>query len=114
MVVTVGEYHYEMVVEEEGVLIYLLDGKEETLSVSKVTGSAMFLVPGKTAKKVELVSDKDHFRAELDLKEVEKFIAVVSLKIDEKTQNGRFSYQKSEEPEEEGHHKEGEQTGHHD
>ena len=108
MVVTVEKYHYEMVVEEKAAQVYLLDEKENTLPISNVTGSAVFQIPGKGSKTVTLTPSGDHFSATMDLKGVEKFIAVVNLKIEGKTRVGRFSYQKPKEKHtEEEHPKEG-------
>ena len=107
-VVTVEKYHYEMVAEEKAAQVYLLDEKENTLPISGVTGSAVFQIPGKGSKTVTLAPSGDHFTAAMDLKGVERFVAVISLKIEGKTQVGRFSYQKSKEKRTgEEHHKEG-------
>ena len=99
--------------------IYLLDEKEKTLPISEVTGSAILQIPGKKPKKITLTPSKDHLSATVDLEGVQKFAALVSLKVDGKTRIGRFSYQKPEEYKEKGHeeehHKEGEHKdeGHH-
>lgn len=107
-VVTVEKYHYEMVVEEKAAQVYLLDEKENTLPISGITGSVVFQIPKKGNKTVTLSPSEDHFTAAMDLKEVERFVAVVSLKIEGKTRVGRFSYQKSKEKHaEEEHHEEG-------
>ena len=90
--------------------IYLLDEKEKTLPISEVTGSAILQIPGKKPKKITLTPSKDHLSATVDLEEVQKFAALVSLKVDGKTRIGRFSYQKPEEHHKEGDHKD---EGHH-
>jgi hypothetical protein len=108
MVITVEKYHYEMVVEEKAAHIYLLDEQEKTLPISEITGSVVFQIPKKENKTVTLSPSGDHFTAAMDLKGVEKFVAVVSLKIEGKSRVGRFSYQKSKEKHtEEEHPKEG-------
>lgn len=114
-VVTVEKYHYEMVVEEKAAHVYLLDEKENSLPISGITGSVVFQIPKKGNKTVTLSPSEDHFTAAMDLKGVEKFVAVVSLKIEGKSRVGRFSYQKGAKekaheeghPEEDGHKKEG-------
>lgn len=88
MVVTVEKYHYEMVVEEKAAHIYLLDEQEKTLPISGITGSAVFQIPKKGNKTVTLSPSGDHFTAVMDLKGVEKFVAVVSLKIEGKSRVG--------------------------
>ncbi|GEM_PF-2658062 len=109
MVITVEKYHYEMVVEEKAAQVYLLDEKENTLPISGITGSAVFQIPKKGNKTVTLSPSGDHFSAAMDLKEVERFVAVVSLKIEGKSRVGRFSYQKGakEKAHKEGQHGEG-------
>ena len=97
MVVTVGKYHYEMVVEHQAVHIYLLDKKEQTLPISDVTGSVFFHIPGRGTKTVTLSPSGDHFSGAVDLKGVEQFVAVVRLKIEGKILPGRFPYTKPKE-----------------
>lgn len=106
-VVTVEKYHYEMVVAEKTAQVYLLDEKENTLPISGVTGSAVFQIPGKGSKTVTLTPSGDHFSAAIDLKGVERFVAVVSLKMEGKTRVGRFSYPKPKEHQEHGEHGKG-------
>ena len=111
IVITVGKYHYEMVVEPKAVSVYLLDDKEQTLSISEVTGNAIIQIPGEKPQTVKLTASRDHLNANVDLESIEKFVALVSLKIDGKTRIGRFSYQKPVGHQEEGH-EEGEAHDH--
>ncbi len=97
LVVTAGNYHYEMVVEHQAVHIYLLDKKEQTLPISGVTGSAILQIPGRGTKTVTLSPSGDHLSGAVDLEGVKRFIAVVSLKIEGKTLPRRFSYEKPKE-----------------
>lgn len=119
MVITVDKYHYEMAVEPDTLRVYLLDEKEQTLPISEVTGNAIIHIPGQKPQTVTLTASRDHLSATVNLEGAEKFVALVSLKIDGKTRVGRFSYQKPEEHKEkgheEGHHKEGDhrEEGHH-
>lgn len=100
MVITVEKYHLEMVVKPDGAQIYLLDDKEKTLPISKVTGSVIFQIPGKKITTAKLAAKEDYLNALVDLKQVDEFVAIVSLKVDGKNQTGRFAYRKMD------HHKE--------
>jgi len=116
MVITVGKYHYEMVVDDtmKAVYIYLLDKKEKTLPVKDITGKATFLFPDKTKEKADLVVDEDHFKADLDSTKLNEFTVAIVLKIDGKSQIGRFKYKAGmveDHHEEKGHH---EKKEHHD
>lgn len=116
MVVTVGNYHYEMVADSQAMHLYLLDAKEKVLPIAGVTGQVVLQIPGRAAQTVALTPATDHFTAKVDLKGVEQFVAVFSLKIAGKTQSGRFAYQKKAQEEEEHgeeQHPEGHREGEH-
>ena len=63
--ITVDSNHYEMVVKEKEIWIYLLDGSEKLLPIEKVEGSMVLSLSDKPARKVTLEKRKDHLRAKV-------------------------------------------------
>ncbi|MBI2067122.1 MAG: hypothetical protein HYT77_03835 [Deltaproteobacteria bacterium] len=104
-VITVGSYHYEMLVKPGEINLYVLDGKLATLPLKGMEGRLLLQLPDKTKKEVTLQPDGEHLKGAVDLGSTTSFIAIATVKIDGKPNAGRFSYPPKESTEEH-HHKE--------
>lgn len=115
-VITVGNYHFEMVVVDtlNAALIYLLDGKEKILPVKDISGKAIFLFPDKTKQTIDLIAQEDHFLAAPDSADLSEFTLIVTLNLDGKSNSGRFKFkaEAEEEHDEHEHHEEKEEPHH--
>jgi len=92
---TLGDYHVEFVVEEDGEIeIYLSDKNSKPLSVKNVQGFINLKI-GSSYKKLDLHPNEDatYLEAEIDLHEIPAFEAGVRLTIDgKKYSNVVFTY----------------------
>lgn len=92
---TLGDYHVEFVVEEDGEIeIYLSDKNSKPLSVKNVQGFINLKI-GSSYKKLNLHPNEDatYLEAEIDLHEIKEFEAGVRLTIDgKKYSNVVFKY----------------------
>lgn len=117
------------------IFVYLLDANLNPVSVNKnkIVGVVYLTLPDKSKRTLKLIAtteihassnhdkgedheegemheegkeDVPHFQAEVNLKGIDAFDAVVSLKIEEKRNNLRFKYVRSEQKHQEGeeHH----------
>ncbi|MBI5473569.1 MAG: hypothetical protein HY961_14615 [Ignavibacteriae bacterium] len=114
LVVTVGkDYHFELVVKEKELNLYVLDAKEKALSVKDVSGDIVVLM-GKEKKTMKLSPSGDFLKASGDFTKAEKFTAVATVKLRGKNETGRFVYTKAVHHDEmqEKHHDEKDE--HHD
>ena len=91
MVVTVQNYHYELVKKQGYILIYLMDKQMKPVALKGITGQAI-VQKGKDKKTVALQIDTkiQAFKGTIDLLATKEFVAVVSLKIGGKTYSGTF------------------------
>lgn len=88
-VVTAGEYHVEMVKNDNEVKFYISDNAEKAIPLSGITGKAIFQIDGKTETK-DLMVHEDHLIAAVD--NADKFLsAIVTFKIGEKTVSAKFN-----------------------
>ncbi|WP_138994300.1 hypothetical protein [Larkinella sp. C7] len=87
---TAGDYHIEMVISENMLSFYLLDGKENTLSNKGITGDATFEFASKATTKLPLkTGDKDAFQ--VDVPKANLFAhCTVSLTVKGKTISSKF------------------------
>lgn len=101
IVKTAGNYHIEMVKDEENIRFYLLDGKENTIPNKDITGTAILQLDNQTTVTEKLTAEgDDHFIVQL--KEPDKsFTCIVSFKVSGKTVSAKFE---KESHSEEGHH----------
>lgn len=96
-VITVDSYHYEMVVKGGELRFYLLDGAEKTLPIDDVSGQAVVRVQDRQTLRLDLERHKGYLRAKTKLDDPEKFVALVTLRIDGKSKTGRFTYERPRE-----------------
>jgi len=92
-VTTVGKYHYEMVVKPGEILIYVLGDNMKTLPLKGMEGTLLVQLPDKTRKTIKLETAGESFKAAFDAGSVESFIAIATIKIEGKSNVGRFTYQ---------------------
>ncbi len=114
IVQTVGRYHLELVVKDTEINVYLLDDKENTLPVDRREAKAALQVPKRDKQTLALAPAGEFLRAAADLKGVESLVAIVTIKLDDKPQNARFSWKRPAAGGHEGHHHEGHEEGHKD
>lgn len=94
---TMGDYHVEFLIQkDEKIKVYLLDKNSKPLSAEGVEGS-ISLNPGSGGKtktaQLKLASDKGYLEGSVNLKELPKFEASVTLKVKgEKLSPVKFSY----------------------
>lgn len=88
---TVGDYHYEFVVQPERLIVYLLDDGMKPLSPAGKRGRAIVQVPGKGKQDVQLSPVGDRFVGKAAMRGVTSFVAVVSLEVDGKHRSARFT-----------------------
>ena len=105
-VLTMGDYHVEFLVvegkDDKGyIVVYLLDKNLKPVPVDKVKGRVYLTLPDKSKQTLKLAvtkgpakKDVSHFKAEVNLKGVDSFDSVVSLKMGDKRKNHRFKYVK--------------------
>jgi len=91
VVKTSGDYYIEMVMGEEKVTFYLLDGKENTIPNKDITGTAILQFDNHlTATEKLTAQGNDHFV--MKLKNLgTSFACVVSFKVDGKTVSAKFT-----------------------
>ena len=94
LVVTVGkQYHFELVVKDKELNLYVLDAKEKVLPVKEVSGDIVVLM-GKEKKSISLSPSGEFLKTEGDFAKVQKFTAVATVTIGGKNETGRFVYEK--------------------
>lgn len=91
-VITVGSYHYEMLVKPGEIQLYVLDEHLKTLPIKDMQGTLLVQFPDKTKKNVNLEPAGEYFRAVVETGPAKSFIAIASVAIAGKTQTGRFSH----------------------
>lgn len=108
LVVTVGkQYHFELVVKDKELNLYVLDAKEKVIPVKDVSGDIVVLM-GKEKKSILLSPSREFLKADGDFAKAQKFTAVATVKIGGKNETARFAYVKGT------HHDEKEEKGHRD
>ena len=86
---TAGTYHIELVQHPTELHVYLLDGKEATVTAARTTGSVMLLTSANKTSTVALTPTGDHFVAALPAGTPLR-TAIVSLKASGKSLSARF------------------------
>lgn len=95
---TVGAYHYEVLMKDDRIQVYLLDGSLKTLAPGGRSGRAILQVPGKGKQTVALAPVGNHFEGQASLAGAKSLVAIVSLNLDGKPQSGRFSWHQQKTP----------------
>lgn len=90
-VVTVGRYHYELVVRDRTFVVYLLDSRLNTLPVASVRGEIV-VAHGRERYTLPLSPAGDHLEATGEHAESGDFVALVKLELEGRTQTGRISH----------------------
>ena len=86
---TAGAYHIELVQHPVELLVYLLDGKEATVTAARTTGSVMLFGTDNKTTTVALTSTGDHFVVALPAGTTLR-TAIVSLNASGKSLSARF------------------------
>lgn len=95
-VVTVKQYHYELVPQgASGFYLYLMDENMKVLPLTGVTGKAIVQLDGKK-QTVDLMPMGGYLHGMVDLTKAKRYVAIVTLNIKGKPYNGRFEHSKSE------------------
>ena len=92
---TMGSHHVEVVVDKgSAIKIFLYDEKDNPVQVEGVSGQLHLTFPDKHRETLELApsADQTHLSAGLKDQSHQNFKAVLSLVIDGKRQNVRFSH----------------------
>jgi hypothetical protein len=89
---SVGSYHFELVIHEGEIHLYLFNQGMTPLPVEGITGNVEILVPGQENRRTTLKPGSEALEAKLDLIGVRKFIVVVTLIIEGEGQTPRFSF----------------------
>lgn len=98
VVKSAGDYHLELLVKEGKMTVYLLDGKEKSLSVANAKGNAILQTVDGKASNAVLINDKTAFSYNVD-KSVKLNKAIISVVINGKTASASFDIKESA-----GHH----------
>lgn len=98
LVQTAGKYHFELCAGDDGVDVYLLDDKEATLPVAGKQGKLVLQIPKKPRQDLPLAPSGEVLHAHADLAGVGSFVAVVTLKLDGRSQSARFSWKRGAAP----------------
>ena len=96
--VTVGHYHYELVVRDRTFIVYLLDARMRTLPVTNVRGQ-LEVSHGQERNTLPLRPVGDHLEATGEHAEHGDLVATVRLELDGQMQSGRITHHPA------GHHK---------
>lgn len=95
-VVTVKQYHYELVPNgAKGFKIYLMDQKLKELPLNGVTGKAIVQLDGKQ-QTLTLMNMGDYLHGSIDPTKANRIVVVVTLSIGGKPFSGRFTHSKTE------------------
>lgn len=95
-VVTVKQYHYELVADgANGFKVYLMDQQMKALPLKGVTGKAVLQLDSKK-QSLALMNMGGYLHGQADLSKAKRFVAVVTLNIGGKPFSGRFTHSKTE------------------
>lgn len=109
MVRSAGDYHVELVQDEKGYKVYLLDAKEKTLPMTDLTAKATCLTKDKKKMEMELTAAGDHMVLETDPEALEGGTVIVAIRKGGESISAKFT------PGEHGHDEHGheEHQSHH-
>ena len=86
-----GDYHLELVRDEKGYKVYLLDAKEKTLPVTDLTGKATCLTKEKKKMEMELTAAGDHMVLATDPEALEGGTVIVAIRKGSESVSAKFT-----------------------
>ena len=104
MVRTAGAYHVELVQDEKGYKVYLLDAKEKTLPVTDLSGKATCLTTAKKKMELELTAAGDHMVLQTDPEILEGGTVVIAIHKGDESISAKFNPGKHDEHGPDEHH----------
>lgn len=95
-IVMVGDYHYEMLIKPGEIDLYVFDGKLNPLPLKGMEGSLVIKSAESTSKNIPFEPAGDYFKAAVDVSSMKSFIAIVTITINGKANEGRFRHSSTE------------------
>ena len=86
-----GDYHLELVQDETGYKVYLLDAKEKTLPVTGLSGKATCMTKDKKKTEVDLTVDGDHLVLGTDPEALEDGTVILAIRKGSESISAKFN-----------------------